>query len=109
MTSYAAPAVRECRLDYFGETIEIPREGGWIGRSAIGTEWFKGNLLVSREHIKVLPMVDGCLQVGPDKSLNGTSITVGGTKRALERSETVTLSPGDTLWLYNIPLHLKRN
>ena len=104
-----SPAARECQLDYFGEIIAIPRDGGWIGRSAIGTQWLEGNLLVSREHVKVSPNADGSLQIGPDKSLNGTSVTIGGKKRALERTETVILSPGDTLWLYNVPLRLKRN
>ena len=107
--SPAAPAAKACCLDYFGEAISIPQEGGWLGRSAIAGEWFKGNLLISREHVRVTPMADGSLQVGPDKSFNGTSVTIGGAKRALEKNETVTLSPGDVLWLYNVPLQLKRN
>lgn len=106
--AYRTPAVQEWQLDFFGEKIPIPQEGGWLGRSAIGNEWFKGNLLISREHIRITPMPDGSLQVGSDKSLNGTFVTIGGTKRALERSETVALSPGDTLWLYTVPLQLER-
>ena len=103
-----APAAQACSLDFFGEKIAVPQEGGWLGRSAIGGEWFKGNLLISREHVKVAPMAGGRLQVGPDKSLNGVSVTVGGVKKTLGRSETAVLSPGDTLWLYNIPLQLER-
>ena len=104
----AAPAAEEWLFDFFGEKIAVPQEGGWLGRSAIGAQWFKGNLLISREHVKVVPMADGRLQVGPDKSLNGVSVTVGGVKKTLERSETAVLSAGDTLWLYNIPLQLER-
>jgi len=104
----AAPAKAECQLDFFGEKIAIPQEGGWLGRSALGAQWFKGNLLISREHVKVVPMMDGRLQIGPDKSLNGVFVTIGGAKRALDRNETAVLSAGDTLWLYNIPLQLER-
>ena len=102
------PAAEEYQLDFFGEKIAIPQEGGWLGRSALGAQWFKGNLLISREHVKIVPMADGRLQIGPDKSLNGVSVTIGGAKKTLGRSEIVELSAGDTLWLYNIPLQLER-
>jgi len=101
------PAAQAYQFDFFGEKIAVPQEGGWLGRSAIGSEWFKGNLLISREHVKVVPMPDGSLQIGPDKSLNGVSITANGAKRALGRNETAMLSAGDTLWLYNVPLQLE--
>lgn len=101
------PAAQVWQFDFFGEKIAVPQEGGWLGRSAIGSEWLKGNLLISREHVKVVPMPDGSLQIGPDKSLNGVSITANGTKRALGRNETAVLSAGDTLWLYNVPLQLE--
>ena len=107
-SAQTTPSVEACQLDFFGEKIAVPQEGGWIGRSAIGGEWFKGNLLISREHVKVVPMAGGRLQIGPDKSLNGVSVTVGGVKKTLGRNETAVLSAGDTLWLYNIPLQLER-
>lgn len=107
-TPQTPPSTRECQLDFFGEKIVIPQEGGWLGRSAIGAQWFKGNLLISREHVKIVPMADGSVQVGPDKSLNGVSVTVGGVKKPLDRNETAVLSAGDILWLYNTPLQLER-
>lgn len=97
-----------CQLDFFGEKIDIPQEGGWIGRSELGSQWLEGNLLISRRHVHVRPTPDGTLSVGPDSSLNGVSYDDGTGKRALQPSETVNLAVGSTIWLYNIPLKLER-
>lgn len=105
---FSTQASPDIQLDFFGEKIAIPSEGGWLGRSALGSDRFEGYLLISREHVYVKPDADGSLVVGPDKSLNGVSITHNGDKIALQVGQTVKLYEGDTLWLYNIPLKMER-
>ncbi len=109
MPSSARPAVpaQEWQLDYFGEKIAIPQEGGWVGRAGVASQWLLGYPLVSREHVRVAP-AQGGLEVGPNKSLNGTFVTVGGARRELGPGETATLSAGDILWLYNLPLQVEK-
>lgn len=104
-STLAAPDIQ---LDFFGEKIAIPSEGGWLGRSAIGSDQFEGYLLISREHVYVKPDTDGSLVVGPDKSLNGVCIKRNSDKITLQAGQTANLYEGDTLWLYNIPLKMER-
>lgn len=100
VTILEAPAV----LDFFGESIVIPPEGGWLGRNQLGRELLSGNLTVSRKHVFVAPGQAGTLRVGPEQSMNGVFVDQGSGRRKLERGETVELRPGDILWLSNIPL-----
>lgn len=95
------------RLNFFGERIPIPEDGGWIGRTGIGKDWFQGNLLISRRHVQLRLNPEGQIMLGPDNSLNGVSYDAGQGKRKLENGETVILPEGATLWLYNIPLKLE--
>ena len=104
----AEPARSGYVLDFFGEKIELPQEGGWIGRSEVGSKWLEGNLLISRRHVHVRPTPDGMLALGPDSSLNGVSYDTGSGKTPLQPSETVSLPVGSIIWLYNIPLKLER-
>ena len=93
-------------LDFFGERIQIPDKGGWVGRNGIGVIEFAGNRLISREHVFIKPIGGDKLSVGPDKSLNGVSVTIHLNKSKLEGNQTAILEIGDILWLYNIPLVL---
>lgn len=94
-------------LSYFGMPIHIPPEGGWLGREALGGDFFEGNRLISRRHVFVRPDHNGRLMVQDDHSLNGVFYHIGADRQKLEKSATVLLTPGDTLWLYNIPLVLE--
>lgn len=91
-------------LELFGTAIPIPPEGGWLGRDGIGAELLEGYLLVSRNHVQVMPDRGGRLMVTDRDSTNGTWYTRDGQKQRLESGRTEILEAGDILWLYNIPL-----
>ncbi len=95
------------QLDYFGEKITIPEEGGWLGRSKIGEDLFEGNLLISREHVRIQPTAEGGLRIGPDNSLNGTFVDTGKGKSRLG-NESLAIEEGTVIWLYNLPLKVER-
>lgn len=102
------PSVSErFRLDYLGAYIAVPKEGGWLGRDALGAELFEGNRLISRRHVFIRPDQNGRLIVQDDQSMNGVFYDVGKGRQKMERSSAVLLSPGDMLWLYNLPLRLE--
>lgn len=101
-------AASALRFDYFGEKIIIPTDGGWLGRSGLGNSWFEGNLLISRKHLKIMPLQSGMLEIGPDNSLNGVYFDVGEGKQQLAKDAVIEVPIGCTIWLYNIPLKLER-
>lgn len=94
-------------LNYFGDRLEIPVDGAWIGREGLGSEWFDGNLMVSRKHVYVHPIPRSArLQVNEDRSLNG-AFWIGKDGRRTRLTGAQMLEPGDVLWIYNIPLRLE--
>ena len=95
-------------LDYFGEKISIPMQGCWLGRGETGAELFEGNLLISKQHLFVKPAQGDRLQVGPDKSLNGSFIGNNQEKKAVDSHGAEEVPLGSIIWLYNIPLKLER-
>lgn len=101
------PAHGELSLCYFSQRIPIPAEGGWLGREALGAEWFEGNRLVSRRHVFVKPDRTGRLIVQDDRSLNGVYYDNGQGRKKLEKGSAVLLLPGNVLWLYNVPLKVQ--
>lgn len=101
------PAHEELSLYYFSQRIPIPAEGGWLGREALGAEWFEGNRLVSRRHVFVKPDRAGRLIVQDDRSLNGVYYDNGQGRKKLEKGSAVLLLPGNVLWLYNVPLKVQ--
>ena len=96
------------QLDYFGEKISIPPEGGWIGRSELGRDCFEGNLLISRRHVFIKPVSSNTVEFGPDSSLNGAFYCNDGKKTRLGQNEKVEIAASGIVWLYNIPLKLER-
>lgn len=97
------------QLNYLGMTMEIPEDGGWMGREGIGAECFEGNRYISRKHVFVKPDQNGRLIVQEDRSMNGVYYDTGRGRQKLEKGRSVILQLGDMLWLYNIPLKLERN
>lgn len=96
------------QLNYFGDAIEIPEEGGWLGRDGIGASYFEGNRYISRKHVFVKPDLNGRLIVQEDCSLNGVYYDTGSGKQKLAKDSTIILQEGNILWMYNIPLKLER-
>lgn len=96
------------QLDFFGEPVPLPADGGWLGREGIGADCFAGNRYISRKHVFVKPDQNGRLLVQEDRSLNGVYYDQGNGKQKLVKGSTVILQEGDLLWLYNIPLRLER-
>jgi hypothetical protein len=94
----------DLRLELFGMPIEIPAEGGFLGREALGARELEGFLLVSRRHVFVRPDRGGRLMVEDRGSTNGTWYTHADRRQRLDLGRTEILEPGDILWLYNIPL-----
>lgn len=94
-------------LNLYGDRIPIPAEGAWIGREGLGSQWFDGNLMISRKHVFVHPNPQtGRLQVNEDKSLNGVFfINDEGVKTRMESARM--MKPGEILWIYNIPLRIE--
>lgn len=95
-------------LNYFGERLQIPSEGSWIGREGLGKQWFDGNLMISRQHVYVRPDPGtGRLLVNEDKSLNGVFYSgEEGTRVRMDGPRM--MEPGDILWIYNIPLRIEK-
>lgn len=95
-------------LNLYGDRIPIPAEGAWIGREGVGSQWFDGNLMISRKHVYVRPNPQtGRLQVNEDKSLNGVFYSAPGGER-IRMDGPRMMSPGEVLWIYNIPLRIER-
>ena len=105
--SVLPPVTKGFQLNYLGACILVPPEGGWLGRDALGAELFEGNRLISRRHVFIRPDENGRLIVQDDQSMNGVFYDVGKGRQKMERSSAVLLSPGDMLWLYNLPLKLE--
>ena len=94
-------------LSLYGDRVPIPQEGAWIGREGLGKQWFDGNLMISRKHVYVRPNPQtGRLQVNEDKSLNGVFFSGPGGQRVRMEGARM-MSPGEILWIYNIPLRIE--
>lgn len=84
-----------------GHKIEIPGQGGYLGREGLGKESFMMNPLVSRKHAYVRADHFGSLQVRDADSLNGTYVDDGSGRRRLKPDETAVLKAGNTIWAAN--------
>lgn len=82
-----------------GFKIEIPEQGGFLGREEIGKDCLYTNLLVSRKHAYVRVDHFGNLQIKDENSLNGTYVDDGSGRRQLKVDETAMLKVGNKLWL----------
>ena len=87
-----------------GDTIEIPNNGGIIGRTEIGAEILAKYPSVSRKHIKIIPsFVDNGIMV-EDISQFGTFCD----GEQLEKDNPTAVFEGSTLTLCNVDFKLQR-
>ncbi len=84
-----------------GKRISVPNEGGYLGRTNLGSEAFQFNRLVSRKHAFVRPCVEGGINVKDADSLNGTYIEDEDGRIRLMPGEMVRLQCGNKIWLGN--------
>lgn len=98
-------------LDYLGRHIPLlpsPDNNGDLGREGTGKELLEGNNLISRHHISYHVDIAHDRLIFKDTSSNGTWYTHNGITTRVEKNELATLYIGDTLWLYNVPLVLRK-
>ena len=107
---FAAVEKKTLRLEYQGRALEMPVDctTGEIGRAAVGAEVLAGHSLVSRVHIRFSIDRLGRLFV-LDQSRNGSWFTHAGTTRPVSREHLELLTEGDTLWLYDVPLMVRKD
>lgn len=107
---FAAVEKKTLRLEYQGRVLEMPEDctTGEIGRAAVGAEALAGHSLVSRVHIRFSIDRLGRLFV-LDQSRNGSWFTHAGTTRPVSREHLELLTEGDTLWLYDVPLMVRKD
>ncbi len=82
-----------------GDCIEIPEEGGVLGREGIGQEFMGIDPLISRKHAFVKINRNGTVLVRDEGSMNGTYVDDGGGRRKLVPHETAELGRGGKIWL----------
>lgn len=98
-------------LDYLGRYIPLlssSDNNGDLGREGTGKELLEGNNLISRHHISYHVDIAHDRLIFKDISSNGTWYTHNGITTRVEKNELATLYIGDTLWLYNVPLVLRK-
>lgn len=107
---FAAVEMKTLRLEYQGRALEMPVDctTGEIGRAAVGAEVLAGHSLVSRVHVRFSIDRLGRLFV-LDQSRNGSWFTHAGTTRPVSREHLELLTEGDTLWLYDVPLMVRKD
>lgn len=107
---FAAVEKKTLRLEYQGRALEMPEDctTGEIGRAAVGAEVLAGHPLVSRVHVRFSIDRLGRLFV-LDQSRNGSWFTHAGTTRPVSREHLELLTEGDTLWLYDVPLMVRKD
>ena len=107
---FAAVEKKTLRLEYQGRVLEMPEDctTGEIGRAAVGAEVLAGHSLVSRVHVRFSIDRLGRLFV-LDQSRNGAWFTHAGTTRPVSREHLELLTEGDTLWLYDVPLMVRKD
>lgn len=107
---FAAVEKKTLRLEYQGRVLEMPEDctTGEIGRAAVGAEVLAGHPLVSRVHVRFSIDRLGRLFV-LDQSRNGSWFTHAGTTRPVSREHLELLTEGDTLWLYDVPLMVRKD
>lgn len=107
---FAAVEKKTLRLEYQGRALEMPEDctTGEIGRAAVGAEVLAGHLLVSRVHVRFSIDRLGRLFV-LDQSRNGSWFTHADTTRPVSREHLELLTEGDTLWLYDVPLMVRKD
>lgn len=82
-----------------GDCIEIPEEGGILGREGIGQEFMGIDPLISRKHAFVKINRNGTVLVRDEGSMNGTYVDDGSGRRKLIPHETAELGRGGKIWL----------
>lgn len=107
---FASVEKKKLRLEYQGRALDMPdgTATGELGRDAIGAEVLAEHRLVSRVHVRFSIDRMGRLFV-LDQSKNGTWITHDGTTRPVSREHLEILAEGDTLWLYDVPLVVRKD
>lgn len=107
---FAAVEKKTLRLEYQGRALEMPEDctTGEIGRAAVGAEVLAGHPLVSRVHVRFSIDRLGRLFV-LDQSRNGSWFTHADTTRPVSREHLELLTEGDTLWLYDVPLMVRKD
>ena len=107
---FAAVEKKTLQLEYQGRVLEMPEDctTGEIGRAAVGAEVLAGHPLVSRVHVRFSIDRLGRLFV-LDQSRNGSWFTHAGTTRPVSREHLELLTEGDTLWLYDVPLMVRKD
>lgn len=107
---FAEVEKKTLRLEYQGRVLEMPKDctTGEIGRAAVGAEVLAGHPLVSRVHVRFSIDRLGRLFV-LDQSRNGSWFTHAGTTRPVSREHLELLTEGDTLWLYDVPLMVRKD
>lgn len=107
---FTAVEKKPLRLEYQGRVLEMPEDctTGEIGRAEVGAEVLAGHPLVSRVHVRFSIDRLGRLFV-LDQSRNGSWFTHAGTTRPVSREHLELLTEGDTLWLYDVPLIVRKD
>lgn len=107
---FTAVEKKPLRLEYQGRVLEMPEDctTGEIGRAEVGAEVLAGHPLVSRVHVRFSIDRLGRLFV-LDQSRNGSWFTHAGTTRPVSREHLELLTAGDTLWLYDVPLIVRKD
>lgn len=99
-TGTAARRGRYTLLAEDGGRIDIPEEGGVVGRTGLGAEYLASFFSVSRQHLQVMPCSGGVLL----KDISSYGTFVDG--RALNKGEPVRAVSGARITLCNVDFTL---